>query len=349
MTALLTKTDHTPRLPAPASHAPGRPAPVFIIGVPRSGTTWLGKIFDSHPWVLYRHEPDNVIAPPGFPGFCPVAEIPRHADAMRRYVTELIAVRQVKTTGTRPIFAKPYRRLPAAQARRALATGLRVVEIIPAAASWAKRVPVPDLIAGDAARITCVIKSVSLIGTVGLLASALPESRIIAVFRHPCGHIASVMRGAAAGLRGGLFGPRVLTTPRAREVGMTRADYEALPVLDRWVWAWAFAHAKLFAEVSGLPNVRLLRYESLCAAPFDEARAAMAFAGLSWTQQTARFIAASTRGARRERYFGLFRDPKEAATKWRRELSADQIGHIAGIVEEVLPGLLSGGETQTAG
>ncbi len=31
---------------------------VLVFGMPRSGTTWLGKIFDSHPETLYRHEPD---------------------------------------------------------------------------------------------------------------------------------------------------------------------------------------------------------------------------------------------------------------------------------------------------
>ena len=34
-------------------------APLLLFGMPRSGTTWLGKIFDSHPRVLYRHEPDT--------------------------------------------------------------------------------------------------------------------------------------------------------------------------------------------------------------------------------------------------------------------------------------------------
>ena len=34
-------------------------APILLFGMPRSGTTWLGKIFDSHPLVLYRHEPDT--------------------------------------------------------------------------------------------------------------------------------------------------------------------------------------------------------------------------------------------------------------------------------------------------
>jgi hypothetical protein len=32
---------------------------ILVFGLPRSGTTWLGKIFDSHPETLYRHEPDS--------------------------------------------------------------------------------------------------------------------------------------------------------------------------------------------------------------------------------------------------------------------------------------------------
>ena len=29
---------------------------VMVLGAPRSGTSWVGKIFDSHPDVLYRRE-----------------------------------------------------------------------------------------------------------------------------------------------------------------------------------------------------------------------------------------------------------------------------------------------------
>ena len=35
--------------------------PVFIVGTARSGTTFLAKLLDSHPDVLYRHEPDSVL------------------------------------------------------------------------------------------------------------------------------------------------------------------------------------------------------------------------------------------------------------------------------------------------
>lgn len=32
---------------------------LLIFGIPRSGTTWLGKLFDSHPDIVYLHEPDS--------------------------------------------------------------------------------------------------------------------------------------------------------------------------------------------------------------------------------------------------------------------------------------------------
>ena len=32
---------------------------VLLFGMPRSGTTWIGKIFDSYPDTVYRHETDS--------------------------------------------------------------------------------------------------------------------------------------------------------------------------------------------------------------------------------------------------------------------------------------------------
>lgn len=78
--------------------------------------------------MLYRHEPGAVIARPNFPGFCALAEVPSYADEMRRYVARLTAVRYVKASGIRPIFAKSYQRFPAALIRRMLAAGLRAGE-----------------------------------------------------------------------------------------------------------------------------------------------------------------------------------------------------------------------------
>ena len=45
----------------------------IIIGAPRSGTTWLAKVFDSHTGVFYRHEPDQLAGRDFRPVICPGA------------------------------------------------------------------------------------------------------------------------------------------------------------------------------------------------------------------------------------------------------------------------------------
>jgi sulfotransferase family protein len=52
------------RVPGSPAYAAALAAPILILGAPRSGTTWLAKIVDSHPDVLYRHEPDATLPGP---------------------------------------------------------------------------------------------------------------------------------------------------------------------------------------------------------------------------------------------------------------------------------------------
>jgi hypothetical protein len=331
------RSELNPSPPPSAARVEGRLPAVLILGAPRSGTSWLGKIFDSHPAVIYRHEPDSVVRPTEFPLLCPIDEISQYTAAVRRYVARLVAVRQVKASGTLPVFPKPFQPLAAHMFRHMLALGLRVSESLAPRAAWPRRTPIPDFVRKDAEGLTYVIKSVTLIGATALLASALPESRIIAIFRHPCGQIASVKRQPSNPLltKSELTTP--LSGPRALELGLSRERYARLPELERHVWAWALLHDKLFREATGIPNVRLLSYEDLCRDPIEGVRALMAFAGLPWAEETRRFIERSTRGGGRERYFGVFRNPMEAAMKWKQQLDAAEIVRYMAIVEEVLP------------
>ena len=66
---------------------------ILIAGMARSGTTWIGKIFDSHRRNLYRHEPDSVLRDAAIPLVAPPEEIPRLEAASRHYVQKLIAIK----------------------------------------------------------------------------------------------------------------------------------------------------------------------------------------------------------------------------------------------------------------
>jgi len=291
--------------------------------------------------VLYRHEPDAVLPPVGFPLHCQLEDVPKYEEAARNYIAHLVGVRQIKASGTRPVFAKPFQSFPAVLTRRGLVYGLRAVEAVSPRARWPRRIAIPDFVREDAPNLKYAVKSLSLLGAGGLLARALPASRTIVIIRHPCGQLASLKRGFNVRTMGvgTMFGPYVTETSRARELGFTRKDYENLPLLDQWVHGWAFAHAKLLEDVEGLANVSIVRYEELCANPLPRSQEIIEFAGLPWDAAVLRFVEASTRPARHEGYFSLYREPMVSANKWKEELSAQEIDRYMTIVRAILPTL----------
>ncbi|MGH7037586.1 MAG: sulfotransferase domain-containing protein [Stellaceae bacterium] len=112
-----------------------------------------------------------------------------------------------------------------------------------------------------------------------------------------------------------------------------------MPLFEQYVCGWAFLHAQVFEDVQGLENVHLLRCEDLCREPMPQMRQLAAFAGLPWDDGIARFITQSTKRYHHEGYYSVFRDPLTAASKWKSELAADEIGRYMAIVDRILPGL----------
>jgi len=76
--------------------------------MPRSGTTWLGKIFDSHPDVLYRHEPDSWIKLDKLGLYEEIDQVDKYRNYLRNYIDRLKAINLPQVTTKRPIFKKRY-------------------------------------------------------------------------------------------------------------------------------------------------------------------------------------------------------------------------------------------------
>ena len=306
---------------------------LILLSAPRSGSTWLGKIFDSHPEVLYRHEPDSLDRGGDLPNPVEAAEIAAWRSAARAYLLRLGASPQLKVAGQLPLFRKGFRS-PAAQ-RRHVATILllRLLLRVPGAANLAQSWPVSDLRTRPPHLL--VIKSVSGCGRAGVFAEALPEARVVFLMREPFGQIASLLHGTRIGKLGvSDTVHRLWAWSGAAGYGLTEAGFTRLSLVEQLAWHWVLANEKAVSDLAGRANVLRVHYGDMRADPLGGGRALFAFAGLDWRDQTERFIRRSTRFGGPESYYQVWRNTAKPETKWSVVLTLDDRARIGAIVQQ---------------
>jgi hypothetical protein len=314
---------------------------ILVFGLPRSGTSWLGKIFDSHPETLYRHEPDKHIQLSGMPALLPVDRLAERREEIERFLDQVLANRSASVSGKRPFFSKSYRSGSRELVRRGIITATRILP-----RPQALRMQVPDLVDPGAPAPRVIWKSINSLGRLGALAHVLPRPQAVLLVRHPCGQIASTLRGHAAGKLGGTLPSEqyrlleaLVSTDQARAHGLTLDGLRGLTPVERMAWRWVLFLEKALEDVAGLPHCRMLRYEDLCIHPLEQARDLFAFAGLGWNPQTERFLRDSTAGESAE-YFGVRKDPQHSMSKWQAELTGEDTRRILEILRRSPAGRL---------
>jgi hypothetical protein len=289
---------------------------ILIVGAPRSGTTWLAKIFDSHPDVIYRHEPDEMVPA---------------RDSIRASMALWVRRRDPRTAGKRPFFPKFWQSAPARLLRTALAYAGAAAHRFGLPA-W----PIPDL--GAVRRARVVIKSVRLCAGIGDFVRAYPEGRALLILRHPCGQVASVMRGTSDG-RFDLAEPGTdmpFDETRAIEFaarhGVDEPEFQRLPDAAKYAWSWRAFNETAHEAIAGQSNARVVVYEDLCHGPAAEARAILAFAGLPWHSQTETFLAHSTSYDGPAGYYAVIRNSIAAAERWRTSMAREDQDAVRAVV-----------------
>jgi len=308
---------------------------IILLGMPRSGTTWLGKLFDSHPDTLYLHEPDSYRPFSGLPLLVGPLAGEKERQELREFVATLPASRSTKVCGSLPLFRKRYLSLPRYVWRRCAVLGAKF------GARLLGEFPVLDVMrprdaAGD---VYLVWKSIESVGRAGLLAAALPEARLIFEIRHPCGCIASIRRGE----RQGKFSAEdsisndfglmslLLETEAAHRRGLTLDDLRAAHPIERLAWQWLLFNEKALQELESYNNALVVRYEDLCAQPLECTQRLFEFASLSWDIQTEHFISSSTQDEKKD-FYSVFKNPGHTASKWKEELTDTEIGMIRKVI-----------------
>ena len=284
---------------------------ILVLGAARSGTSWLAKIFDSHPNILYRHEPDEVIPP--VPGLDP-------AEQIRMWLRQ----RARRTSDKRPVFRKAWRPAPLNATRETISAVIAASQRVPGLARIAQRAGVPDLVAP--ARWETVRAAVKIVNwDASHVARGMPDTRCVFILRHPCGQIASLMAGFAK--RQFDAKPNrpgdphdLIAAAWAEHHGVDRGSFQALPEPARHAWAWRAFNDPAVEALRDLPNARIVIYEDLCRQPEQTARDLFAFAGLDWQSQTSDFLGISTRNDRSSGYFDVFRSTSLVAERWHQTM-----------------------------
>lgn len=327
---------------------------ITVLGAPRSGTTWLAKILDSHPDVLYRHEPDWALLEETHRVFATDAAARASApDAyaapanavngmVRDHILQLAANNSLKTSGSLPRFQKNFRGGVADLMHGGITYGLRAADKATRGTLGLRNVRVPDIFNAQAhPELRIVMKSVSFQIRANQLAQAMPGTRIVFIVRDPFGQVASMLRGSALGKFERPVNLETLAnTAQARQYGLTAARLQNMPAVERYSWHWAIYNEMTNSDLAGVENVYTVRYEALCGDPAGQSRALLAFAGLSWNAQTEAFIERSVRPSLADGYYQVFKDPAASLYRWRTQLDANDQARIRDIVASTAAGAL---------
>lgn len=308
---------------------------VFLVGLPRSGTTWLGKIFDSHPATIYRHEPDSVERIAHIPLL--VEEMPESMKvALRAYSSGIKFNRALKVVGKKPIFPKSYLSIHSLLLYR---LGVVIAQLAGRAHLDWPVLGAPDK--GSRNDDIVVWKSIESLGRLGAIVEAFPSTHALHIVRHPCGYVASVEQGESSGhfndenftSEDFKLYEMLLETRTGRAWKLSMADIKAMDPVERLAWRWAVFNDKALEDTAHQVEVMCFSYESLCEAPLRVARRLIEFAQLEWHSHVERFVNAST-SCNESTYYSVFKNPKQSAWGWQDKLPSAKADRIIALARK---------------
>jgi hypothetical protein len=314
----------------PGAGVPGGTPLIGIFGTPRSGSTWLGAILDSHPEVAYRFEPFHrlrsspriqrareLLASPDLCNadlpFVYNALLPAHPQLLKE---PFFRKCNARNSGRRPIWALA-----------------RKLERLAPACEW---------LYTPSGRPPLVFKEVSLARMVEQLVTRT-AAQVVYVVRHPGAVVSSLLEGQARGLmETGLHA--VLGDLLAAHDASLAATFvprlDALGPVGRNALLWRIECERSLAAVRDRPNAKLVVYEELCRDPAAIARELFEFLALDYGPATEAFLGASTepgvspRGdASAHSYFSVYRNPLDSMDKWRRTLAPEARATLEEVLE----------------
>ncbi|MBE0436033.1 MAG: sulfotransferase [Methylomicrobium sp.] len=300
---------------------------LLLFGMPRSGTTWLAKMIDSAPDVIYRHEPDseNKIAMPTI-----TYKNERYDQIIKEYCESLINCNTVKICGKMPFFKKSYYN-PVTYLLFKNSVYLSKI-----AKRFHCSTKIIELIDRDRKNLFLLWKSIESIGRSEAIMKAMPQCKMIYIIRNPCGHIASVLSGekynefssaVQAWEDYGIF-EKLLKTEAAKKRGLTLDSIKSYNAIERLAYRWLLYNEHALTSLNDFASrTFIVRYEDICERPIEKLKEIFEFSGLNWNEQTEIFIKKSI-SLDSGGYYSVYKNPVISSEKWKKQLSDKDVETI---------------------
>jgi Sulfotransferase family len=310
---------------------------VFIVGFPRSGTTWFSNLINSHPMTVYRHEPfGRDYRSFGEPLFSKL----RFGNGLsdEEYFSVIKNLMRAKVNTDRPpFFNKQFQRINHTTFQKLIWLGARATSLLsPTYALLFTPREGPSLV--------LVIKETRSSVNLDSIVKGARANKLIVLVRHPYGVIASHLSGIKAGL---------MTTWHSdlrREWLEAHRDYEyvkdrrfteenILRMRDVEFGAiqWRAQNDEYLRMHGSRPDSRLIIYERFLSNVMRSIRELFEFIGLESDDQVFQFVEDSSNSEPKANlllrdagstYYSVFRGKGFDPNSWKRTLSSRDVDLI---------------------
>jgi hypothetical protein len=300
---------------------------ILVTGLPRSGTSWVGKVLGSADDRMLLHEPDNDLRsleaffrkrPYG--RFFDRAEDPGVREEFCSYFFDWVPRRPAtyRASSRAAVLLRPLMQIAYGSPEAgppAMRTGATCILLLAHAACRAFVL----VDAGKPVPATVIVKSVH---SVGLMSGAEWHGRARRVFvvRREEAIFASYLRGAMPDAL------RLAGLPVPRGASHAGAIREAIlahhgAIID----AILAGQARLRATAAQDSTCVLVQHEDAACNPYEEFRSVFARLGLAWTRDAETTIASS---ARPGEGYATRRTADQATGRWKTELTDEILGYF---------------------
>ncbi len=295
---------------------------VMVVGMPRSGTTWIAKMLDASPETLYLHEPDAGGLSRKLPIFIERNDISNDFLKMIHDFYENLPYQAPLRCFVRlPLFQKAFYR-PLDWLKIKMSSYAE--KIHPKCGQVVKY----EHLGIHPKPFGLVLKSVESFGRIPVL---LREPRVrgfVYIMRHPGAVYYSVTKGEKAG-KFKDNKPVTVSWDRLRNLEKCEAakDYDIsfekllkMGEASRFAYWWVISNEKALRDLESHRNVEIVIYENVCEDPLGEARKIYDRMNLRWSPEIEKRIMGMSK-RHDNRYYSVMKMASVTKTAWKDRLN----------------------------